>query len=93
MVKRGIDFESKKLLIESLEKLESDEFVDFLESLLSSTEIKNISRRTMAAKVLFEKHTYEDVEELMGMSPGTINKIHFKTKGSPAFRKLFDTKR
>lgn len=89
MPKRGIDFDSKKLLIESLKKLESDEFIDFLESLLSSTEIKNISRRTMAAKLLLELNTYEDVEELMGMSPGTINKIHFKTKGSPAFRKLF----
>ncbi|TSC94293.1 MAG: hypothetical protein Athens101428_336 [Candidatus Berkelbacteria bacterium Athens1014_28] len=89
MPKKGIDFEAKKLLIESLEELKSDEFIDFMESLLSSTEIKNISRRIMAAKLLLENNTYKDVEELMGMSPGTINKIHFKTKGSPAFRKLF----
>lgn len=92
MPKRGIDFESKELLLESLKKLESNEFIDFLESLMSSTEIKNISRRTMAAKLLLEYNTYEDVEELMGMSSGTINKIHFKTKGSPAFRKLFSKK-
>ncbi|MCX6810857.1 MAG: Trp family transcriptional regulator [Candidatus Berkelbacteria bacterium] len=92
MSKKGIDSESKILLIESLKKLKSDEFIDFLESLMSSTEIKNISRRTMAAKLLLEYNTYEDVELLMGMSPGTINKIHFKTKGSPAFRKLFTKK-
>lgn len=89
MPKKRIDSESKKLFVESLKKLKSNEFIDFLESLMSSTEIKNISRRTMAAKLLMEYNTYEDVEELMGMSPGTINKIHFKTKGSPVFRKLF----
>ncbi|TSC94681.1 MAG: hypothetical protein Athens101428_196 [Candidatus Berkelbacteria bacterium Athens1014_28] len=42
----------------------------------------------MAVKFLFEKHTFTEIEDLMGMSSGTINKIYFKTKGSPVLNKL-----
>jgi len=89
MPKKGIDFESKKLFYSALIKLSDDEFIDFFESLLSSSEIKDISRRLMAAKLLQEKLIYEDVQELLGMGSNTVNKIHFKTKGSPIIRKLF----
>ncbi len=88
MPKFGIDKEAKELLFNLLTKLEKDDFIDFFQSILSSAEIKDISRRIMAVKFLFEKHTFTEIEDLMGMSSGTINKIYFKTKGSPVLNKL-----
>ncbi|MCX6811492.1 MAG: Trp family transcriptional regulator [Candidatus Berkelbacteria bacterium] len=49
---------------------------------MSSSEIKDISRRFYAAKLLRQGKTYQEVNTVMGMSQGTINKINFKTKGS-----------
>jgi len=92
MPKKKIDVESKELLFQMLKKLKGDDFVDFWESLLSSAEIKDISRRLMAAKLLHEDLTYEEVEEIMGMGSNTINKIRFKMKDSPALRELFRKK-
>ena len=89
MVKKEIDLEAKKLLIKAIQKLKKDDVLDFLESLLSSAEIKDISRRIMAAKMLAQRITYEEIEEDMGMSSGTTNKIRFKTKGSPIINQLF----
>lgn len=89
MPKRGIDQDSKRLFFEILTKINGEEFNDLFGSLLSSAEIKDISRRLMAAKLLQEKLTYEDVQDILGMSSNTVNKIYFKTKGSPILRQLF----
>jgi len=87
--RRGIDRESKDLFFKTLENLKGDEFLDLFESLLSSSELRDICRRLMAAKLLQEKLTYEDVQDIMGMGSNTVNKIRFKTRGSPAIQKLF----
>jgi len=92
MPKKRIDTESKEFLFQTLKKLKNDDFVDFWESLFSSAEIKDVSRRLMAAKLLHQDLTYEEVEEIMGMGSNTVNKIHFKTKGSPVLRGLFRKK-
>lgn len=91
MPKKGIDIESKKLFIETLVKINGEDFLDFFDSLLSSAELKDISRRLMAAKLLHQESTYDAVVKLMGMGSNTVNKIHFKTKGSPVLKKLFKT--
>ena len=76
MPKKNIDREAKKLLIEVLSRLKkTDELVLFLENLLSSSEVKDISRRLLAAKYLQTGKTYEEVEKILGMGSGTINKI------------------
>ena len=90
MPKKGIDQESKSLLIRTLANLKNtQEIEELLNDLLSSAEIKDFSRRLMAAKYLAEEKTYLEVMDLMGMSPVTVNKVHFKTKGSPIIWKLF----
>jgi len=89
MVKKNIDKDAKKFLVKAIQKIKDEDVLDFLESLLSSAEIKDISRRLMAAKLLAKGITYEEIGEDMGMSSGTTNKIRFKTKGSPALKKLF----
>ena len=62
----------------------------FFQDLMSSTEIKETARRLYCAKLLRQEgKTYQEIEDLLGMSPITINKIHFKTKGSKILPKLF----
>lgn len=91
MPKKGIDGEAKKLFVSILTRLKGkNEFKMFLEDIFSSAEIKDFSRRLLAAKFLMEKKTYLEIQQNMGMGEGTINKIHFKTKGSPLFRRLFE---
>lgn len=93
MPKKGIDQESKSLLIRTLADLKrTDQIEELLNDILSSAEIKDFSRRLMAAKYLSEKRTYMEVINLMGMSPVTINKIYFKTKGSVLIHNLFENK-
>lgn len=90
MPKKGIDQESKSLLIRTIADLENtQETEELLNDLLSSAETKDVSRRLMAARYLTEGRTYQEVMDLMGMSPVTVNKVHFKTKGSQIIWKLF----
>lgn len=89
MPETNIDPKSKRLLLKIIKKLDGDEIEDLLLSLLSSAEVKDISRRLMAAKLLKECNTYQEIIERMGMSESTVNKIHFKTKGSPVINRLF----
>lgn len=86
----GIDSKSKKLLYETIGKLKPEEVIGLVEALLSSPEIKDISRRIMVAKLLKEDMTYEQIVEKMGMSESTVGKIHSKTHGSPIILKLFE---
>jgi uncharacterized protein YerC len=85
-----IDLKSKKLLYNTIKDLKPDEFIDLIESLLSASELKDISRRIMVAKLLKEGFTYTDIIEKMGMSESTVGKIHSKTHGSPIIIKLFN---
>lgn len=62
---------------------------ELLNDLLSSSETKDIARRYLAAKLLYKRKTYQEVEEKLSMSPLTINKIHFKTKGSKILPNIF----
>ena len=89
MPETNIDPKSKRLFFKTIQEVDCDELEDLITSLLSSAEIKDISRRIMAAKLLKEGKTYQEIIEIMGMSESTVNKIHFKTKGSPTINELF----
>jgi len=89
MPETGIDQKAKKEFYRALKKLKKDDFEEFFKDLMSSAEIKDLSRRFMAAKYLNEKKTYQEIREIMGMGEGTINKIRFKTKGSRVLPHLF----
>ena len=83
MPQPGIDQAAKNAFFAALSEIKNKEdFEHFLRDLMSSSEIKDLSRRYYAAKLLHEGKTYQDVNTIMGMSQGTINKINFKTKGS-----------
>lgn len=89
MPKIGIDQKAKKEFFQALKNVKGDDFEAFFRDLMSSAEIKDLSRRFMAAKYLGKKKTYQEIREIMGMGEGTINKIRFKTKGSRVLPHLF----
>ncbi len=79
----GIDQKARREFFDAVVKLKSkNDFEQFFKDLMSSSEIKDLSRRYFAAKLLNQKKTYQEIETMMGMSPVTVNKIYFKTKGS-----------
>lgn len=81
--------EGLQKLYRVLAKIKSvDEAQSFLQDLFSSSEIRDINRRLLAAELLYEGSTYRQIEQLLGMGPTTINKIYFKTKGSPILPNL-----
>jgi len=90
MPKKGIDALAKELFFESIAKIKDKKhFEEFFYDLFSSSEVKDVSRRLLAAKMLMESKTYLEIKNDMGMSEGTINKIYFKTKGSPILHRFF----
>ena len=83
MPKKNIDNSAKERLFGTISKLKGpNEVKQFLGDLLSSSEVKDLARRLLAAEYLFDGKTYEMVREDLGMGMATINKVHFKTKGS-----------
>jgi TrpR-related protein YerC/YecD len=83
MPQPGIDQAAKNAFFAALSKIKNEaNFEHFLRDLMSSSEIKDLSRRFYAARLLKQKKTYQEIEMMMGMSAGTVNKIYFKTKGS-----------
>ncbi len=90
MPKKGIDAKAKVLFFETISKIkEQKQFEEFFYDLCSSSEVKDFSRRLMAASLLIEGKTYLQIKDDMGMSEATINKIYFKTKGSPLMHHFF----
>ena len=55
---------------------------------MSSSELKDLARRLLAVKMLYNKDTYQEIHFQSAMSMSTINKMHFKTKGSKILREL-----
>ena len=86
---KNIDYDAKDLLIKTLARLDGEENIkEFLNDLFSSAEVKDLSRRLLAAKLLYNGDTYQEISRLMGMSAGTICKFHFKTRGSKVLKDL-----
>ena len=89
MSKKGIDAIAKEKLNNILAKIDDPvEIKIFLSDILSSSEIKDIARRLLAADYLFHGKTYEKVNYDLGMGMATINKVNFKTRGSHLLKKL-----
>lgn len=85
----GIDQKAKKEFFRVLKKIKGDDFEGFFKDLMSSAEIKDLSRRLYCAKLLNQGKTYLEARGILGMGEGTINKVYFKTKGSRILPRLF----
>lgn len=79
-----------KELIATLSQIKKeDEIEAFLKDLMSSTEITDLARRLLAARWLYGGKTYQEINLEMGMGMATINKVHFKTRGSKILPRVF----
>lgn len=91
MSKKGIDTIAKKRLYNILSKINNPiEIKIFLSDILSSSEIKDIARRLLAADYLFHGKTYQKINYELGMGMATINKVNFKTKGSYLLKNILN---
>lgn len=66
----------------------------FISDVLTISEIKEFNRRYLAAKMLYNGSTYEEIVKKLKMSKNTINRINFKLKhGEGSFMALFSERR
>ena len=72
-----LDSESVKLLIKAMMTLENEEECRaFLEDLMTTKEILDISQRVVVAKMLSEQAVYNKIAEETGASTATISRVN-----------------
>lgn len=84
--------EGVELLVDALMMLESrEEFEAFLEDLLTTKELLDLSQRLMVAKLLTEKKVYSKIAEETGASSATISRVNRSfCYGKDGYKNLFD---
>lgn len=81
--KRNFDQKATQLLHATIPKIKTAVQAEAaIRDLMSSSEIKDLARRLMAVKCLYQGSNYYQINLVSGMSMSTINKMHFKTRGS-----------
>ena len=53
-----------------------DECYEFFEDLCTVSELQEMSRRLVAAKMLMNKHIYSEIAEKTGLSTATISRVN-----------------
>lgn len=83
--------ESAELLIDALMSLETkEEYAAFLEDLLTTKEMLDMSQRIMVAKLLTEKKVYNRIAERTGASSATISRVNRAfTYGKDGYKTVF----
>ncbi len=83
--------EGAKLLIDGLMSLETkEEYAAFLEDLLTTKEMLDMSQRIMVAKLLTEKKVYNKIAEETGASSATISRVNRAfTYGKDGYKTVF----
>ncbi|MBR3965703.1 MAG: TrpR-like protein, YerC/YecD [Clostridia bacterium] len=76
-------FKDEKLdmLFRGIMKLKTlDECYDFFEDLCTIPELREMSRRMVAARMLRENRVYSEIAELTGLSTATISRVNRSLK-------------
>lgn len=83
--------EGAELLIKALMTLETkEEYAAFLEDLLTTKEMLDLSQRIMVAKLLTEKKVYSKIAEETGASSATISRVNRAfTYGKDGYKTVF----
>ena len=84
--------EGVELLVNALLMLETrEEYEAFLEDLLTTKELLDLSQRLMVAKLLTEKKVYSKIAEETGASSATISRVNRSfCYGKDGYKNLFD---
>lgn len=68
--------DDKDFLFKCIRALEStEECYDFFEDLCTAKELEEMSRRAVAARLLSEHRSYNEVKERTGLSSATISRV------------------
>lgn len=80
-----------KILISAFSRLKNKkEIRKFLTDLLTVKELKEITRRLLIAKLLFEGKTYKEIQKELHVNPITINRVNLKIKhGQGGYKLVF----
>ena len=84
--------EGVELLVNALMLLDTrEEYEAFLEDLLTTKELLDLSQRLMVAKLLTEKKVYSKIAEETGASSATISRVNRSfCYGKDGYKNLFD---
>ncbi len=84
--------EGVELLVNALMMLDTrEEYENFLEDLLTTKELLDLSQRLMVAKLLTEKKVYSKIAEETGASSATISRVNRSfCYGKDGYKNLFD---
>lgn len=93
-MKNSSKFKDENLdrLFEGILKLKDlDECYAFFEDLCTIPELREMSRRMTAAKMLRENKVYSEIAELTGLSTATISRVNRSLKyGNDGYSVVFD---
>lgn len=86
------DTDAAKLLIDAFMTLETkEEYAAFLEDLLTTKEMLDLSQRILVAKLLTEKKVYSKIAEETGASSATISRVNRAfTYGKDGYKTVFN---
>lgn len=84
--------EGVELLVNALMMLDTrEEYEAFLEDLLTTKELLDLSQRLMVAKLLTEKKVYSKIAEETGASSATISRVNRSfCYGKDGYKNLFE---
>ena len=69
-----------------------DECYEFFEDLCTVSELQEMSRRLVAARMLMNNHIYSEIAEKTGLSTATISRVNRCLKyGSDGYNKALDS--
>lgn len=84
--------QSAQLLYDALMTLETkEEYAAFLEDLMTTKEMLDMSQRIMVAKLLTEKKVYNRIAQETGASSATISRVNRAfTYGKDGYKTVFE---
>jgi TrpR-related protein YerC/YecD len=84
--------ENLDMLFSGIMKLNNlEECYDFFEDLCTIPELREMSRRMVAAKMLRENKVYSEIAELTGLSTATISRVNRSLKyGNDGYSMVLD---
>jgi len=91
-MKKKLQDESMDFLFKAVLKLESiEECYDFFEDICTVQELKSIAQRLKVAKLLTQKHVYNDIVEKTGASTATISRVNRTLNyGNDGYKTIFE---
>ncbi|MDO5015029.1 MAG: YerC/YecD family TrpR-related protein [Clostridia bacterium] len=89
---KNLNDKNIEFLVKSVLAIENEEeCYNFFEDLFTINELKSISQRLVVAKMLTERHVYNDIVNKTGASTATISRVNRSLSyGTGGYQKIFE---